>query len=37
MKIFKKTHFWKDNRTFIEVEMDEPRIEREYPQEGNFY
>ncbi|MDD4353085.1 MAG: hypothetical protein PHN56_01370 [Candidatus Nanoarchaeia archaeon] len=37
MKIFRKTHFWKDNRTFIEIEAEEPRIEREYPIEGNFF
>jgi len=36
MKIFRKTHFWKDNRTFIEIEAEEPRIERGYPVEGSF-
>ncbi len=36
MKIFKKTHFWKDNRTFIEVDLEEPKIERDYPQDGSF-
>ncbi|MFA5303482.1 MAG: hypothetical protein WC393_03010 [Candidatus Nanoarchaeia archaeon] len=37
MKIFKKTHFWKDNRTFIEIDAEEPRIERDYPVEGSFF
>jgi hypothetical protein len=37
MKIFRKTHFWKDNRTFIEIEAEEPRIEREFPAEGSFF
>lgn len=37
MKIFRKTHFWKDNRTFIEIDAEEPRIEREYPVEGSFF
>jgi len=36
MKIFKKNHFWKDNRTFIEIEAEEPKIEREFPSEGSF-
>ena len=37
MKIFRKTHFWKDNRTFIEIDAEEPKIEREYPVEGSFF
>lgn len=37
MKIFRKTHFWKDNRTFIELDAEDPRIERDYPIEGNFF
>ena len=37
MKIFRKIHFWKDNRTFIELEAEEPRIERDYPIEGSFF
>ncbi|MDD2678980.1 MAG: hypothetical protein PHT91_03695 [Candidatus Nanoarchaeia archaeon] len=36
MKIFRKTHFWKDNRTFIEIDAEEPGIERGYPAEGSF-
>lgn len=36
MKIIKKTHFWKDSRTFMEIEYEEPKTERGYPAEGNF-
>lgn len=36
MKIIKKTHFWKDSRTFLEIEYEEPKTERGYPAEGNF-
>jgi hypothetical protein len=37
MKIFRKTHFWKDNRTFIEIDAEEPKIERDFPVEGKFF
>ncbi len=35
MKIFRKVHFWKDSRTFIEAEATEPKLERGFAKEGN--
>ena len=36
MKIFQKTHFWKEHRTFIEVDAKEPEREGGYPKEGTL-
>ncbi|MBN1923274.1 MAG: hypothetical protein JW791_00765 [Nanoarchaeota archaeon] len=36
MKIFRKTHFWKDNRTFIEIEAKNPEKERGFAKEGSL-
>lgn len=36
MKIFSKTHFWKDHRTFIELEAKDPEREGGYPKEGSL-
>lgn len=36
MKIFSKTHFWKEHRTFIELETKEPELENTYPKEGSI-
>jgi len=36
MKIFHKSHLWKDNRTFIELEAEEPMKERGYANEGHI-
>ncbi|VVB75216.1 Uncharacterised protein [Candidatus Tiddalikarchaeum anstoanum] len=36
MKIFQKTHFWKDNRTFLELESKDPEKEGGFPKEGNL-
>ncbi len=36
MKIFRKVHFWKDNRTFVEVEADKPEKERGFAKEGHL-
>lgn len=36
MRIFRKSHLWKDNRTFLEVEAQKPEKERGYAQEGNL-
>ncbi len=35
MKIFRKVHFWKDSRTFIEAEASEPKLERGFAKEGS--
>lgn len=33
-RIFKKTHFWKDKRTYIDLDADQPTMERGFPKEG---
>ncbi len=33
-RIFKKTHFWKDKRTYLDLNADEPRLEKGFPKEG---
>jgi hypothetical protein len=36
MKIFQKTHFWQERRTFMEADAENPGLnERGYPKEGN--
>lgn len=36
MKIFSKTHFWKEHRTFLDIEAKEPFKERGYAKEGTI-
>lgn len=36
MRIFKRSHLWKDNRTFLEVDADNPSKERGFAKEGNL-
>ncbi len=33
-RIFRKVHFWKDHRTFMELEGNPPEIIKGYPKEG---
>lgn len=36
MKIFRKTHFWQDKRTFMDIDADPPkRNDRGYAEEGS--
>ena len=36
MRIFQKTHFWKDKRTFLDADGQLPKLnERGYAEEGN--
>jgi len=36
MKIFKKSHQWKENKTFLELEATEPEKERGFAKEGHI-
>jgi hypothetical protein len=35
MRVFRKSHIWKDNRTFLELEAEKPSKERGFPREGH--
>ena len=34
MKFFRKVHFWKDHRTYLEIEGKHPEFVKGYPREG---
>lgn len=36
MRIFRKSHIWKDNRTFLELDAKKPEKEKGYAKEGNL-